>query len=134
MAMAAPKTRPTDADVTEYLETAQPARRRDEGHRLRELMERVTGVPAVMWGPSIVGFGSAPLATTAGTYDWPVIAFSPRKGALTLYGLHDHEADPLLEALGPHTLSVGCLYIKRLDAVDESVLERLVAKAWQAAA
>ena len=130
--MAAPKTRPTDADVTEFLDEVQHARRRDEGHRLREIMQRVTGEAGVMWGPSIVGFGSVPLTNTTGTYDWPVVAFSPRKGALTLYGLNGEESEPLLEALGPHTLSVGCLYIKRLDAVDESVIEQLVAKAWAA--
>ena len=130
--MAAPKTRPTDADVTEFLDKVQHARRRDEGHRLREIMQRVTGEAGVMWGPSFVGFASVPLTNTTGTYDWPVVAFSPRKGALTLYGLNGEESEPLLEALGPHTLSVGCLYIKRLDAVDESVIEQLVAKAWAA--
>lgn len=130
--MASPKTQPTDANVTEFLDQVTDARRRDEGHRVRDLMEKVTGEPAVMWGPSIVGFGSAPIATTTGSNDWPIVAFSPRKGALTLYGLHEEEPDPLFDALGPHTLSVGCLYIKRLDAVDETVLEQLVAKAWAA--
>ena len=128
-----PKTQPTDADVTEFLDQVPDARRRDEGHRVRDLMERVTGEPAVMWGPSIVGFGSAPIVTTTQSIDWPIVAFSPRKGALTLYGLHEEGPDPLFDALGPHTLSVGCLYIKRLDAVDETVLEQLVAQAWAAA-
>lgn len=127
-----PKTQPTDADVTEFLEKVPDARRRDEGHRMRDIMERVTGAPAVMWGPSIVGFGSAPITNSTGTNEWPIVAFSPRKTSLTLYGLHEEGPDPLFEALGPHSLSVGCLYIKRLDAVDESVLEQLVAKAWAA--
>lgn len=125
-----PKTRPTDADVTAFLESVPDARRRAEGHRVRELMERVTGEPAVMWGPSIVGFGSTPYTNTTGTYDWPVVGFSPRKAALTFYGLHESSGDALLERLGPHTTSVACLYVKRLDALDESVLEQLVAKAW----
>ena len=99
---------------------------------MRELMERVTGVPAVMWGPSIVGFGSAPITMTTGTYDWPIVAFSPRAGALTFYGLHDEgsSGDELIDQLGPHSLSVGCLYVKKLDDVDESVLEKLVARSW----
>lgn len=130
-----PKTRPTDVDVTAYLETVPDARRRDEGHRIRELMERVTGEKAVMWGPSIVGFGSVPYTNTTGTYDWPIVGFSPRKTSLTFYGLHDDigSADALLAQLGPHTTSVACLYVKRLDAIDESVLEKLVAQAWERA-
>ena len=55
--MAAPKTRPTDHDVTAFLDTVEHPRRREEGHLLRALMERVTQQPAVMWGPTMVGFG-----------------------------------------------------------------------------
>jgi hypothetical protein len=130
-----PKTRPTDADVTDYLESVPDARRRDEGHRIRELMERVTGEKAVMWGPSIVGFGSVPYTNTTGTYDWPIVGFSPRKTALTFYGLHNayEPDDPLLAELGPHTTGVGCLYVKKLDAVDLDVLEKLVAQGWERA-
>ena len=129
-----PKTQPTDADVTEFLEKVPDARRRDEGHRVRALMERITGEPAVKWGPSIVGFGSRPYTNTTGTYDWPVVAFSPRKSALTVYGVYNgyDEPDPLFEVLGPHTTGAGCLYLKRLDAIDESVLEQLITQAWGA--
>jgi hypothetical protein len=127
-------TRPTGADVTEFLDTVTDARRRAEGHAMRELMERVTGAPAVMWGTAIVGFGSRPHTTTAGTYDWMVVGFSPRKGALTLYGIHDGDAPESLYAdLGPHTTGVSCLYLKRLDAVDREVLERVVRAAWERA-
>lgn len=128
-------TRPTDADVTEFLDAVPDARRRAEGHALRALMERVTGEPAVLWGTSIVGFGSRPYANTAGTSDWFVVGFSPRKGALTVYGVHDGYAalDPLLDELGPHTTGKGCLYLTRLDAVDGGVLERLVRGAWERA-
>ena len=128
-------TRPTDADVTEFLDAVPDARRRAEGHALRALMERVTGEPAVLWGTSIVGFGSRPYTNTAGTSDWFVVGFSPRKGALTVYGVHDGYAalDPLLDELGPHTTGKGCLYLTRLDAVDGGVLERLVRGAWERA-
>ena len=99
---------------------------------MREIMERVTGAPAVMWGPSMVGFGSTPYTNTQGTNDMFIVGFSPRAASLTLYGLHNGyaEPDPLLERLGPHTSSVACLYVKRLDALDESVLEQLIANAW----
>ena len=130
--MAAIKTKPTDADVTAFLDAVPDARRREEGHRVRALMERITGKPAVMWGPTMVGFGSVPYTNTLGTNDMFIVGFSPRKTALTLYGVYDGygEADPLFEKLGPHTTGKGCLYLKRLDAIDESVLERLITQAW----
>lgn len=126
-------TQPTDADVTAFLDAVPDERRRADGHAMRALMERVTGEPAVMWGASIVGFGSMPYRTTKDAYDWMVVGFSPRKGALTLYGVHDDygPADPLLAELGPHETGKGCLYLKRLDAVDGGVLERLIRAAWE---
>lgn len=133
--MAEIKTRPTGVDVTAFLDAVPDERRRAEGHATRALMERVTGAPATMWGPSIVGFGSQPYTNTTGTNEWFVVGFSPRKAALTIYGVYDGygPADPLFEDLGPHTTGKGCLYLKRLDAVDADVLERLVRQAWDRA-
>lgn len=133
--MAEIKTRPTGADVTAFLDAVPDERRRAEGHATRALLERVTGAPATMWGPSIVGFGSQPYTNTTGTNEWFVVGFSPRKAALTIYGVYDGygPADPLFEDLGPHTTGKGCLYLKRLDAVDADVLERLVRQAWDRA-
>ena len=56
--MATQKTQPTDANVDEFLDAAIPARRREDGHALAEIFHEVTGVDPVMWGPSIVGYGS----------------------------------------------------------------------------
>ena len=131
--MAEAKTKPTGEDVTSFLDAVPDERRRAEGHAVRELMERVTGEPATMWGPTMVGFGSVHYEgkTTAGEM-FPV-GFAPRKGALTLYGLYNDYGppDPLFEQLGPHTTGKGCLYLKRLDAVDGAVLEQLVREAWE---
>lgn len=132
--MAAPKTRPTGADVDEFLATWPAPARAEEGRIVRALMERVTGEPATMWGPTMVGFGSMPYTNTSGTYDWFVVGFSPRKADFTIYGVHDGyaaEPDPLMAELGPHTVGKGCLYIRRLDRVDLGVLERLVWQAWE---
>ena len=104
-----------------------------EGHTLRSQFERVTGEPAAMWGPSMVGFGSQPYTNSLGTNEWFIVGFSPRKAALTIYGIHNGYAppDPLLEALGPHTTGKSCVYVKRLDQLDQNVLEQLVLKAWE---
>ena len=107
--MAEPKTKPTDVDVTAFLDAVPGDRRRAEGHLVRELMERVTGQPATMWGPTMVGFGSMVYTGKSTSGDWFVVGFSPRKEALTLYGVYNDygPADPLFELLGPHTTGKG---------------------------
>jgi len=92
-------------------------------------MENSSHELPIMWGSSIVGFGKYPMAGSSGkTTDWPLIGFSPRKQALTLYlslgGLS--ETDALLNRLGKHSLGKGCLYIKRLTDVDLSTLSELI--------
>ena len=129
--MAEPKTKPTYASVDSFLDAAEPARRVDEGHRLARLMREETGEEPVMWGPSMVGFGSyryvSPSRTSRATGEWPKVAFSPRKGAISLYGLKDlPEGAALLPELGGYTEGAGCVYVKRLDEVDEAVLRQLV--------
>jgi hypothetical protein len=126
--MAEPKTRPTDVPVDEFLATVDGIRR-DQADVVRDLMTRVTGVEPVMWGPSIVGYGTLP-----GAYEWPVVGFSPRKASMTLYVLDGGDDEqPLLARLGPHTTGRSCLYLKKLDAVDLDVLAQLVAGAWKRA-
>lgn len=133
--MARIATRENDGDVDAFLNAVTDQRRREDAQVLRDMFEQLTGAPAKMWGSSIVGFGSQPYTNTTGTNDWPIVAFSPRKAALTIYGVHNAYGpeDPLLAGLGPHTTGTGCLYIKRLDAIDESVLRRLVSQTWQRA-
>ena len=87
-----------------------------------------------MWGPTMVGFGSMPYDEhDQRTNDWFILGFSPRKAALTIYGVYDDygPADPLFDELGPHTVGRSCLYLKRLDAIDADVLERLVRQSWE---
>jgi hypothetical protein len=130
--MATMKTQTTDVDVTEFLDAVPDPRRRAEGHTLRDLMQQVTGEEPKMWGPTMVGFGSMRYTGKTTSGETFVVGFSPRKAALTLYGLYNDyaAADPLFKRLGPHTTGKGCLYVKRLDDVDASVLEELVRKGW----
>jgi len=131
--MATIKTHPTGADVNAFLGSVPAERRRAEGHALRSLFERVTNEPTAMWSPSMVGFGRRSYTNTLGTNEWFVVGFSPRKSALTIYGIHDESAapDPLLAKMGPHTTGKSCVYVKRLDQIDVNVLEQLVEKAWE---
>ena len=118
--MAENKTKPTGEDVDEYLATI-PQPRRGEAQAVRELMTRVTAHQGVMWGPSIVGFGTMHYQGKSTSGEWPVVSFAPRKAALTVYGIYDGygPADPLFEELGPHTTGKGCLYLKSLVGVDQ---------------
>jgi hypothetical protein len=124
------QTRPTGDDVDAFLAAIADERRRADAVTVRELLVRITGEPAVMWGKAIVGFGRQHLRYESGReIDWLVIGFSPRKAATTIYlsdGIDAH-AD-LLDQLGPHTAGGGCLYVKRLDDVDSRVLEEILTR------
>jgi hypothetical protein len=128
MTLAAPKTRATRASVAAYIRRQPDERTRADCLTLVALMEKVTREKAVMWGPSIIGFGTYRLAYADGSEaDWPIAAFSPRKQDLTIYlmGVFDRRAD-LMKRLGKHRTGKVCLYIKRLADVDMKVLKELV--------
>lgn len=132
--MGESKTRPTDADVDAFLDAVTPARRREDGLALNAIFREVTGAEPVLWGPTMIGFGSYLYISPSdprrrGT--WPKVAFSPRKAQLSLYGLKDlPEGEALLPELGRYTEGAGCVYVRRLDDVDPGVLRRLIAIAW----
>jgi hypothetical protein len=127
------KTKPTDVGVDAFLDAvAQPGRRAD-GKAVRAMMERVTGEPAVMWGPSIVGFGVYHYRYASGHEgDMCRIGFSPRAANLVLYvgGFPEYEA--LLDKLGKHKRSKACLYLNKLADVDLGVLEEITRRSYAA--
>ena len=126
--MAEPKTKATKESVAKFLNSIEDENRRKDCKTLAKLMEEASGSKPVMWGPSIVGFGTYRYKGASGREgDWPRIAFSPRKQNLTLYlmGGFDKHQD-LMEKLGKHTNSKGCLYIKRLDDIHLPTLKKLV--------
>lgn len=108
--MAEPTTRPTDVPVTDFLAGVTPAVRREDGAGLAALMSEVTGVEPVMWGPSMIGYGSYHYRspTNPRTHgDWPKVAFSPRTTSLVLYGIKDRpEAQQRLPSLAAPTARV----------------------------
>ena len=132
--MAAPKTQPTDADVEAFLAAATPARRREDGMALSRIFSDVTGVEPVMWGPTIVGYGQFRYVSPSNPRTrgiWMKTGFSPRKAQLSLYGLKDvAEGAALLPELGTFTEGAGCVYVKRLEDIDEAVLRELIAFAF----
>jgi hypothetical protein len=126
--MAEPKTKKTDASVAEFLESVADERTRKDSQTILEIMREESGDEPSMWGESIVGFGSYHYVYASGREgDWFLIGFSPRKQNLTLYLTYGFEKhDDLLNRLGKHSTGKACLYVKRLEDIDLSVLRQLV--------
>jgi hypothetical protein len=122
------KTQPTDASVAAFVAGIADERQRADSERLIAVMSDVTGEPATMWGPSIIGFGSYHYRYASGREgDAPLVGFSPRRSALTLYASADDDVRAkLLARLGPHKVGKGCVYVKRLSDVDEQALADLI--------
>jgi hypothetical protein len=122
------KTAPTAVSVDDFLSTVSE-QRQEESRQIIALMQEITGEPPVMWGPSIIGFGSYHYKYESGREgDASIAGFSPRKANLVIYlpdGVSRHEAQ--LEKLGPHTTGKVCVYIRRLSAVDLDVLRDIIA-------
>ena len=129
--MADNKTTPTKLSAAAFVDALTDETRRADAKALVKLMQRASGEKAMMWGPSIVGFGSYHYKYESGREgDMPLVGFSPRKAATVLYGLMGSgESKELLVKLGKHTTGKGCLYIKKLGDVDQDLLEVLVVKA-----
>ena len=125
------KTRPTEVPVEDFLAGIEE-RRAAEARELVPVFEEITGEKAVMWGPSIIGFGTHTYSTTKGEEIIPLLGFSPRKANLTIYfqeGFEPYTEE--LAALGRHKTSKACLYITRLANVDMGVLRTMIEKSWE---
>ena len=128
--MAENKTRPTSASVDDFIAAIDNPRRRADAVTSLAIYKDLTGLPPVMWGPAIIGFGSLHYVYESGREgDLPMAGFSPRKSNMTFYvGERFEGAEALYAKLGKHKKSVACLYINKLDDVDLEVLREIVAR------
>tara|TARA_R110002072_G_scaffold293232_3_gene462437 strand:- start:7657 stop:8079 length:423 start_codon:yes stop_codon:yes gene_type:complete len=122
--MAKNKTKPTKASVTDFINAVENEQKRKDSYRLIELMKDVSGEEPYMWGPSIIGFGNYHYKYKSGHEgDAPILGFSPRKAAISLYaftGLDEHKNQ--LDSLGKFTMGKACIYVKKLEDIDEKTL------------
>lgn len=125
--MAEPKTKATEASVDQFLAAIDEARRA-ECVTVSKLMQKATGAKPKLWGTAIVGFGSYRYTYESGREgDWPLVAYSPRKAALTLYIMPGFaQYDGLMKKLGKHKTGKSCLYLNKLADVDLKVLGELI--------
>lgn len=128
--MAELKTKQNEADVIEFINTfADTEQKRKDGLELLKLMQDFTGFEPKMWGASIIGFGSYHYKSERSRQegDWPLVGFSPRKAAISLYvytGAKEHEH--LLEGLGKFKMGKACIYVKKLSDIDQDVLKKIM--------
>lgn len=131
--MAAIKTMVTDKSVTEFInEFTDSEQKRNDSFELIKLMKECTGFEPKMWGPSIIGFGSFHYKSEKSRQegDWPLIGFSPRKAAISLYvytGNDEHAY--LLDDLGKFKIGKACIYIKKLSDINQNHLRVMIKEA-----
>lgn len=125
--MADAKTVPTSTSVSAFLDKTAGAARAD-CDVLIKIMKKATGCEPVMWGPSIVGFGSYHYKYASGHEgDCCITGFSPRKGNISIYVLPGIAHFPELAGkLGKYKSGKSCLYVKKLEDVDLKVLTQLI--------
>ena len=130
-----PKTVPTEADVAAFVDAVEPAKRREEARMLVDLMAEETGEPPVLWGPTMIGFGSQNMTYDSGrNVTFFRVGFAPRKAQTVVYvnGGFDRY-DDLLPQLGKHSTGQSCLYLKDVAAADDGALRELIRRsyAWE---
>jgi len=127
--MAKNKTEQTEENIREFIEAfADSDQKKKDSYTLIQLMREATGHEPKMWGPSIIGFGSYHYKYKTGHEgDAPLLGFSPRKAAISLYvftGTEQHL--PLVEDLGKFKMGKVCIYVKKLEDIDISNLRKLM--------
>jgi len=131
--MAEIKTKQTDADVHEFISSfADTEQKKKDSFELLKMMQDFTGYEPKMWGASIIGFGKYHYKSERSRQegDWPLVGFSPRKTALTLYvnsGCEDQkDQQELLDKLGKFKMGKSCIYVKKLSDIDQEVLKKIM--------
>ena len=125
------KTKKTEADVYEFINSfANSEQKKKDSYELIKIIQDITGEEPKMWGPSIIGFGSYHYKYESGHQgDAPILGFSPRKAAFSLYIYSDTEkSNSILSDLGKFKMGKACIYIKRLSDIDTGVLQELCAE------
>jgi len=123
------KTQTTQQNVVDFInEYVDSEQKKQDSLELTKLMSAVSGCEAKMYGPSIIGFGTYHYKYDSGHEgDAPLIAFSPRKAAISLYvytGLEAHES--WLEGLGKFKMGKACIYIKKLSDINQQKLKTVM--------
>lgn len=128
--MAELKTKKTDASVPDFITAfADSEQKIKDSFELLKLMQDFTGYEPKMWGGSIIGFGQYHYKSERSKQegDWPLVGFSPRKAAISLYVYTACAGqDGLLKELGKFKMGKACIYVKKLSDINQEVLKKLM--------
>lgn len=118
------KTEFTQQSVNDFLKTITDQQKMKDSYDLVNLMEKVSAEKARMWGTSIIGFGEYHYRYESGHEgSAPLIGFSPRKSAISLYIFTDLEKHrSLLNNLGKFKMGKSCIYVKKISDINTDVL------------
>lgn len=128
--MAELKTKQTNENVIEFINNfANNEQKRKDSFELLKIMGDFTGYEPKMWGPTMIGFGMYHYNSDRSKQegDWPLVGFSPRKAAISLYvysGMPEHEH--LLKDLGKYKMGKACIYVKKLSDINIEVLKNIM--------
>lgn len=130
MAKYEAKMKQTDANVIEFIEAVDHPKKREDAYKLLEIFEQTSGYKAKMWGPSIIGFGTYHYKYASGHEgDAPLVGFSPRKAKISLYiATGDTTRDEILKRLGKYTAGKSCVYVNKVEDINEDVLKEMIIK------
>lgn len=128
--MAEIKTKQTDLNVAAFINSfAATEQKRLDGLELLKIMSDFTGFEPKMWGSTMIGFGQYHYKSEKSRQegDWPLVGFSPRKAAISLYVYSGEEAqDELLTKLGKFKMGKGCIYLNKLSDINVEILKDLM--------
>ena len=126
LAMAELKTKRNKGNVETFLNNVSDEKKRQDSFKILELMKQITGKDPEMWGDSIVGFGIYRYKSGR-SGEWFKVGFSPRKQNLSVYLMEGFSKyDDLLQKFGKYKMGKSCLYINKLDDIDQDVLKELI--------
>ena len=131
--MSSNKTQPTKVDPKDFIASVDNETRRGDAEVLLELIEELTGERPVMWGPSLIGYGTYHYKYDSGREgDFFMAGFSPRKQNMVVYVMpgFDRYAE-LMNKLGKYKTGKSCLYINKLKDVDMEVLKSLIKEGFE---
>jgi len=126
--MAKNKTMETINSAAEYINNIPDEKRRSDCRILLKLFEEASGYKAKVGSDCIVGFGSYHYKYESGHEgDAPLAAFASRKNAIVMYLYPGIVLNPeQLRDLGKHKAGKGCIYIKKLEDINQTALEKLI--------
>jgi hypothetical protein len=125
------QTQQNDADVNTFL-SSFPEQQQDDCKTIMTIMAELTNEPPKMWGEKIIGFGSYHYKYKSGQEgDWFLLGVSPRKSDISIQTMAQLSEEPLLEQLGKEKHGRSCIYVKKLEDIDTTVLKKILKKAME---